>query len=163
MQIRSVRNCTYWLVSELQYVHMTSLMPRRTSYSGPARLPWSAWRNSYASHPASGWQLSQRTCTRPTPGGPAPLVVTFKAGPVSLAPQPCPTLVTDAAPRPTDSAAAISSSCATVSIARQVPGPRPWRLPSCEIWFLSKFQVFCPSLRVAARGPPTRAGSLSQT
>ena len=26
MQIRSVRNCTYWLVSELQYVHITSLM-----------------------------------------------------------------------------------------------------------------------------------------
>ena len=125
-------------------------VPRRTSYSGPARLPWTAWRNSYASHPP--WQLSQRTCTRPTPGGPAPLVVTFGPGPVSLAPQPCPTLVTDAAARPTDSAAAISSSCATVSLARQVLGPRPARLPSCETYFLFKFQVVCPSeSRPAAR------------
>ena len=108
------------------------------------------WRNSYASHPA--WQLSQRTCTRPTPGGPAPLVVTFGPGPVSLAPQPCPTLVTDAAARPTDSAAAISSSCVTVSLARQVLGPRPARLPSCETYFLFKFQVVCPSeSRPAAR------------
>jgi len=125
-------------------------VPRRTSYSGPARLPWSAWRNSYASHPA--WQLSQRTCTRPTPGGPAPLVVTFGPGPVSLAPQPCPTLVTDAAARPTDSTAAISSSCATVSLARQAwaPGPRGFRVARPVLLF--KFQVVCPSeSRPAAR------------